>query len=234
MEQIHFITFGSQRFYNSVNRICNEAKEFNLFDKIIGYTEKDLWNSEFIKHCEFVSRNHRGFGYWLWKSFLVSKYLETMNEGDILFYADSGCQLKVSGIKRMKEYLEIVRNSPKGILGFQMEHLEKTWTKMDLFHYLQAEDLKETGQLVGGIFFIKKCDFVVNLIKKWYETCCNYYLIDDSPSFAPNNETFREHRHDQSVFSLLRKKYGCEILEDETYTGPNWDLNMPIWATRTS
>jgi len=32
-------------------------------------------------------------------------------------------------------------------------------------------------------------------------------MIDDSPSISKNLDCFREHRHDQSIFSLLTKKY---------------------------
>ena len=37
----------------------------------------------------------------------INKYVK---EDDILLYADSGCQFKVSGIQRMKEYIEIEKN----------------------------------------------------------------------------------------------------------------------------
>ena len=36
---------------------------------------------------------------------------------------------------------------------------------------------------------------------------CNYHLIDDTPSLLENTVDFREHRHDQSIYSLLLKKY---------------------------
>ena len=39
----------------------------------------------------------------------------------------------------------------------------------------------------------------------WYSIACNYHFVDDSPSIHPNDPSFREHRHDQSIFSLLIK-----------------------------
>ena len=54
------------------------------------------------------------------------------------------------------------------------------------------------------------------MFNKWYETIQNYHLVDDSPSATMNDTLFIEHRHDQSIFSLLRKKYGSIILNDET------------------
>ena len=58
------------------------------------------------------------------------------------------------------------------------------------------------------------------------------HLLDNSPSNIPNNKHFIDNRYDQSIWSVIRKKYGTEILEDETYSPPKWNLNHPIWATR--
>jgi hypothetical protein len=55
-----------------------------------------------------------------------------MDENDILVYADGGCKLNPNGLKRLNEYFDIVNKSPYGILSFQLNHLEKNWTKKDL------------------------------------------------------------------------------------------------------
>ena len=46
---------------------------------------------------------------------------------------------------------------------------------------------------------------------------------------------FKDNRHDQSVFSIIRKKYNSIILKDETFFEPFGNiisLNYPFWATR--
>ena len=59
----------------------------------------------------------------------------------------------------------------------------------------------------------------------------------ESISIIPNDSGFIDHRHDQSLFSLLRKKYGTISIPDETYS-ENWSdsniKNKPIHATRKS
>lgn len=37
------------------------------------------------------------------------------------------------------------------------------------------------------------------------------HLVDDSPSLLPNAHGFKEHRHDQSIFSLLMHIYDQQI-----------------------
>ena len=232
-----FLTFGgpSSNYHNAVHRICTQAREFNVFDNIVGLTEQYLKDdTEFYnKHGNFLEENSRGYGYWLWKSYLVKKQLEKMNENDILVYADSGCVLNINGKKRLYEYFDMVQHSEYGMLSFQMTHVEKKWTKMDIFKHFDAHEYLEMGQLIATSFVIRKCEHSVHLVNKWYETCHLYDLINDSPSNSTNHPDFIENRHDQSVWSIIRKKYGTTIINDETYF-ENWDdgCDYPIWAMR--
>lgn len=209
-----FLTFGNDHYYGALTRLKKQATEFNVFDNIIIYKDTDLHQMpEFWdKHKDFILANPRGYGYWIWKSYLTLKTLESMNDNDILVYVDAGCELNKEGKSRLNDYFKIVSESQYGILGFKYDqYLEKTWTKMDLYNYLECP-IDNDEQFWAGVTIYKKCGHSMNLVKKWYETCCIYNLINDSLSNISNDPTFNEHRHDQSVWSLLRKKYGCEIL----------------------
>ena len=89
----------------------------------------------------------------------------------------------------------------------------------------------ETVQYVGGVFLIKKTEFtrgLMQFIKTFIKE--NPTLIDDSPSLVPNDPTFIEHRHDQSLFSILRKCNGDKVFvipRDETWRGNDF-----VQATR--
>jgi hypothetical protein len=68
---------------------------------------------------------------------------------------------------------------------------------------------------------MKKCDIITQLINEWYSIISsNYNYIDDSPSIKMNNKEFIEHRHDQSVFNLLVKKFNLI----------NYELNPSDWG----
>lgn len=60
-------------------------------------------------------------------------------------------------------------------------------------------------QATTNMFLVS--DKTLNLVNEWYDLACDYHNIDDSPSVAENTEFFKEHRHDQFIFSLLTKKY---------------------------
>jgi hypothetical protein len=118
-----------------------------------------------------------------------------------------------------------------------MDHLEELFTKMDIFDYYDANNpsITKTGQIVGGIFVLRKCQHTTELIDKWYDGCCQYHLIDDSVGRLPNIPSYIVARNDQSIFSVVRKKYGTIYLPNETWFGPRWNedgKNYPIWAIR--
>ena len=221
MGKIYFLTFGgpSQNYHDAVKRICQEADRFKIFDEITGRTDEYLKSDELFwkKHGQFIENNKRGYGYWIWKSYLIKKQIDAMNHGDFLVYVDAGCVLNINGKDRLLQYFEIIKNSQHDILTFQMSHKECTWTKMDIFNYLNAFNLFQEGQLMCTVFIVQKSDKSVKVLNKWYDTCCNYNLIDDTPSKMKNHPTFRENRHDQSVWSIINKQHGAIMLDDETY-----------------
>jgi hypothetical protein len=237
-----FLTFGNNKYYNSLYRINNEALSFNIFDEVLIFTDIKLRNDfpQFWEtHENFINNNPRGYGYWIWKSFLTLKILEKMNENDILVYVDAGCSLNTNGIQRLNDYFQIVRDSNNGILSFELPFSEKCYTKMDAFEYLgmNNNEILDSKQLVGGIYILRKCDKTTFLFNEVYNNISNNYnLINDCPSTLENNISFVEHRHDQSIFSLLRKKYGTEILYDETYFSDDCPIEhinkFPIRASR--
>jgi hypothetical protein len=235
----YFISFGTKHNYkNSIDRIYNQAVSLNFYDKIIVYTEDDF-DEDYLKKHENFMKNNKGYGYWMWKSYILKKTMDEMDPDDIVVYADCGCYLVNTNfaIDRLNKYIQICNNLKYNNLAFQMCFPEKSYTKMDLFNYLDETNQKmmDSGQLVGGIFIMKKTDHNINLVNEYYNLCQIYNLIDDSPSTIPNDKTFIVHRHDQSLFSILRKKRGCIIIPDETWFENFMSIEAqkkPILATR--
>ncbi|WP_288550180.1 hypothetical protein [uncultured Brachyspira sp.] len=125
----------------------------------------------------------RGFGYWCWKPFIVLKTLESMNDDDILLYADVGCHLNKEAINKFYKYLDIVIEN--GALCFELGYVEKSWTKSDLFNYFNVLDNKnitDTFQRAATSFLLLKNDINLNIVNKWLQVYYDdFSLADDTP-----------------------------------------------------
>ena len=73
-----------------------------------------------------------------------------------------------------------------------------------------------------------------DLVREWEARMRNVSLIDDSPSPQGEHPEFRNHRHDQSIFTLLAHERALQRIPDETWFGGEWDgfRQFPIHARR--
>lgn len=239
---INFVAFGNYLYYNSLDRLKNEVllfkiNDINLFENIYLMKPNDL-DYDFLKqHGEFINSNFRGYGYWIWKPYIILNKLKDMKEDDILLYCDAGCQLNYYGMEKMLNYFELLINSDKNLLVFDTGHIERKYTKKDLFIELSCTDdvYINTKQICTTHIFFKCNKDTIKFVEEWYKYCSNYNLVNDSPSVSKNYDDFIDHRHDQSIFSLLAKKYNNYICLDvsETYN-TNWSslIFNPILARR--
>jgi hypothetical protein len=209
---IHYFESGGYHFTQAGGeRIAQEAKSLvddngdPFFHHVLTFRKDDL-GGEFLARCHDHFNYLKGAGYYVWKSRVVQIALERMAEGDELLYLDSSIELS-DPAKSMFKLLE-----KQDIVPFFQPYYEKNWTKTDLILKLKAPpDHLETVQPMAGVILLRKTPAVVSLINEWVELSCDLHLIDDSPSIAPNHPHFQEHRHDQSIWSLLLKREGYTI-----------------------
>jgi hypothetical protein len=82
---------------------------------------------------------------------------------------------------------------------------------------------------------MKKNENIINMNNIWYNVIYeNPLLFTD---YYNNNQEsyFKDNRHEQSVFSIIRKMNNPILLEDETWFpnfGSEESLKYPFWATR--
>jgi len=222
---VKFITFGSHDNYiDAGKRLMRQSEKLNIFTETILYTPEylktnlEFWN----QHHNFINNNKRGYGYWLWKSFIIKKTLENMNNNDILLYLDCGCELSSTLKNNLLEAIHTVKTDK--LIGCRTSYHETMWNKMDVINELNLNNIYlNIPQIQAGAILLLVCDETRQLVNEWYTLCCNYHNIDDTPSVIPNAHCFIEHRHDQSIFSLLTKKYNlCS----------NYDLSNSVYYNR--
>lgn len=243
-----FLTFASSSWHKARSRIIRQAQRLAVFDAVYGYEEADLAASFRVRYREKLVNGTRGFGYWCWKPQVILQALEKMSEGDILQYTDAGCHLNSAGKARLEKYFEIAARTASGILAFQattptyplpdlpcepLDLMEYRWVKGDLLDYLGVRQnlaIVQTPTIGAGVIFVRNCDASRRIIRKWAAVVDeDFHFIDDTPSTSPNLPGFVEHRHDQSIFSVLCKMYGVETLSAYEYWFPGRDGVTPDW-----
>lgn len=211
MSKIYFCSFADTKLKPSLKRIKKEAKNLRIFERIFTYTEKDLSfdERENINTIIKQTKSRRGYGYWAWKPVIILKLLRELQDNDILIYCDAGCELNKNGLAKLYEYIDMAREHDILVSQLVPAHNDLSWTKADtlaLFPQIPIEKLSE-GQIQGTLLILKNNDYTKKIIQQWKNLMSikNLHYFDDSPSLKPNNPSFIENRHDQSILSLILK-----------------------------
>lgn len=227
--KIILLSFASNDLKKSIFRFKKQAQETKFYDgiRIITYADLDT-NFKLTLKKLLLDGKKRGFGYFMWKPYLVKKILEEINYGDIINYMDIGFHLLKENKKKFEDYLKFINEENNWILAFQyhnqmkekLENIsfpyreEKKYSKgdlLDFFGFYNNSSVTETPQYMAGCFFIKKSKKSISFINEWLDIFYKRFdLVDDTESKLKNLNGFLENRHDQSVFSLLCKKYNLQ------------------------
>lgn len=236
--KIHLITYANEKFNNSKKRLYNEATATGWFDTITSYGPENLDN-DFKQKFKYILEQPRIGGYGIWRPYIIKQKLNEINDDDILIYLDAGCSINPHGKKRFDEYICMLNNSNECIISFQMPSQEKIWTTKEIFQYFNADingEIANSGQMLSGILIMKKNKNIVNINNIWYNVIYDNPLLFTDHYNAENQESFfKDNRHEQSIFSLIRKIHGSVVLDDETFFQPfgsDMSLQYPFWATR--
>ena len=142
---------------------------------------------------------------------MILNRLSELPLGDILFYADSGCAIHTNETaqKHFQEWVHDIETHPTHRISFVLSHPEENYTKGSLLAYM-GKTSDKTGQHMATIQGYKHTPENINFLQRLIEIASmnDYHYITDEPSYLPNSDSFIDHRHDQSIYSLLIKERG--------------------------
>ncbi|MCE7622166.1 hypothetical protein LGV68_18780 [Vibrio sp. LQ2] len=215
VRRIHYITYGDEKYKKQMDFAVLSARFLNQFESITAFGPDDI-DIEFVKKNHSIMSSKRGGGYWLWKPYLVQKKLKNIKYGDYIVYSDAGLFF----LKNINTILDSIDSKKQDVIAFELPLIEKQWTKPDLFSIENARfsSLRNTNQIMASVFIIKKSNKSIAFVDDWLNLCCNESYISDSES-CEKYDHFIDHRHDQSLFSLLYKSYGFSAFRDPTQLG---------------
>lgn len=230
------INYADRDFYRAQRINCETGLRVGGFDHVIACNRHSMEPKFRDRHRETLMLP-RGAGYWLWKPYIMLRALrEAVAQGDMLFYCDSGCRF-IAPIAPLIEHC--LRDTEKPVLLFTLtaNHTNGRWTKRDCFLALDVEDpeIVAAPQIVSTFILCRNVPFTVDLIAQWLTLAENPQLLTDAPNACgvPNYPDFIEHRHDQSLLSLLGYKHRIQTLPDISQWGNADRKDIPQFIHHT-
>ena len=210
----HVLTFGSHGSFRfkAKNYVCEPAlrtgadtcQAANLTD--VARASSRGWMAQ-----HGVNLTAKGIGFWKWKPLLIQETLRRLPKGDVLLWMDRDLRI----FNRPLDMLFCLgQNTRRGVAGFHFPCFsERVWTKRELADAMGADqDAMETVQLYAGLLVLRKTRFAEAFVSEWLSWMVkqNGRFADDQHNPAIQHPGFAEHRHDQSVLSLLAKLRGVK------------------------
>lgn len=217
----YLLTFGGKEFgwsrhnnkgifrdyYAEAERLIESAKKWDVIP--IHYDCSIVYVPEYYpKYKETLDRTGWGFafkpiGYW-------KTLNEVMEEGDVAVFIDSNHVVA----QDPSIYFQIAEQNSV----FAQDHIwtyypNKDWTHRDTFVNMGCDEEKywNAPQLQCNVTGIKK-DAKGMAFAKEYLDCCLDWRITFGEGKYPDFPSYKENRHNQSVFSILCAKHGIPYL----------------------
>ena len=202
------ISYSNERFQRQLQLNKKSAIEVGEVDEYYSYGPNDIDPVFKEKNKDILSRS-RGNGYWLWKPYIINKtMIEKLKYGDYLIYTDAA----ILYMNSTRLIINFMKEHKAKIWGNKLALKERTWTKRDALILMDADTpyYYDTNQYMAGIQVYQKSKYAIKFIQDLLKYSQDVRIITDDNNVMgkENLPGFRENRHDQTVFSLLLKKYG--------------------------
>lgn len=219
---VNFITFADTRFRSSLRRIKRQAQNTRVIDNVKLFDQSYLL--KFKDHdsniFKYFNKSNRGYGYWAWKPLIIKDELYSLNDNDILIYADAGFHINSQGNLKLIEYINsLTQDTPILLFGNNAKidnNLEPPVRGLDWknYQYIKKEtlnffnlidnfDFLNNQQIAGGLIILLNNKISRNFIDEWYEVVFKNFNLIDSELREKQCEGFIAHRHDQAILSCL-------------------------------
>lgn len=214
----HIITFATEGFVPQAKALIASALD-------VGFTDGTVFGPDDLVELDFAIRNletlsqKRGAGYWLWKPFLIRRVLQNLQPNDVVFYCDAGrtnyyqfTRFPTNLVTRLKA------NSSGFLLGPAVGHLGtiENWTKRDCLQLMKADDQNiRSKPLLMTWSLWTPTELSFRFLNAWQEFAQDPRCLTDLPNTLglTNYESFRDHRHDQSIMSILAHKLHAPFVD---------------------
>jgi hypothetical protein len=225
-----FVTASDKAYAAQRKSTVANAHSCGIFDRVIEHDERSIQDvpgyAEYM--LPLLRAPNRGWGYWVFKPLIALEAFSAMAEGDVLVYHDAGARVDCRTEARrgvLRDWAALLEPSGgKDALAFQMHYRECNWNKGDTLAFLGVldnEGVTMTGQFHATFWLLRKSPASEALLRQWLAVFAHPHIVNDAPSVVQLRTcpSFHDHRHDQAVWSVLRKLHpGTAVLPDPQYS----------------
>lgn len=206
------INFADKNYKEQQKYNTKTGYRIGKFDKVIEFSPDNIPESYKTAHNDIFSVS-RGYGLWLWKPYFILETLKKLNDGDYLFYCDSGAYFMES----VDLLIAVMERDKQEVMCYEIPLLECQWTSKTCSDGMNCFDEKYllTPQRCASYMLIKKSAFSMDVISSYLKYCENYELL----SGGDLGNMCLAHREDQSIWSLVTKQYGIKAYRDPSQYG---------------
>ena len=248
-----YCTFSGSMYDETTQRIVEDAPKFGV-DEVRVYDDKWLMATEFYKANRWIfehrSRNeHRGFGWYSWKPFVILTELERHPPGDVVLWTD-GDTYPIGDLTPL--FSECFAR--EGIMLFAAEG----WTQgqstkrdcmiamgRDFACYPKSAVCRRAQAQFGEASFRREQHATARfalfeagnyrakqLLMEWQTYCLNPLCVGLEPSVLGSEyPEYQEHRSDQSILTNLAHRYGLKLYREADQFGDGTDRDRDLYGT---
>lgn len=159
----------------------------------------------------------RGAGYWLWKPYVILDVLKSVPAGTVVLYTD----ITMIYIADPAHLFALADVNDVVLFENAPGNLQHKWTKRDAFVRLDADspEYHNRRQLNAAIQLYRAGPKAIAFLEAAKQAMRDPAVLTDAPNVCglPNFDGFVDHRHDQSVLTILAQKSGIP-----TFRAPIW------------
>jgi hypothetical protein len=204
------VAFGTDNFSQALSRLRRSAKRFGIRDIRI-YTPDHPAVRRAAEEHPAIMGSRRGGGYWMWKPYILLDTMDAVEQGAIIIYSDAAQRY----IADPSPLLELCNGKEIVLFHNNAGFLQRTFTKRDCFVLMQADapEYWDALQLDASIQIYRAGAKARSFVVALRETMRDPRILCDGPNICglPNFEGYRDHRHDQSILTILAIRHKIEI-----------------------
>lgn len=242
--QLSYVTakFGKDNFRNLVELSQSALLSLGLDEtQVHAYYEFPdfiMNDSRWKLHLEFLDDSvippvrPKGGGYYFWKAPLIMHHLkESSKEGDFIVYSDVG---RRDPNKWLSNLLQFMHLSNTSLALYETDLLERQYNKRDAYQYYCGENQDPvqdtTYQLGSSMVVVRKTEAMVAFLNEWQNGMTHYTMLNDRPSKLEDVEDFVQHKHDQSLLSVILKcRYSQAYTERQLFDVTTETTSSAAW-----